>query len=253
MIEGISSFSAIELSSSFTNSEKHPSKNGQSEHKPVASNKDNDTTGLRLTPEQKKEVEELKKRDQEVRTHEQAHITVGGSLASPPNYTTVAGPDNKQYATGGEVQIDTSPIEGEPEKTIEKAIKIRNAATAPANPSSQDMQVAAQASQMEAQARAKKAEKQNIGDNEKDYNKNFLNEKISSLPYQKQNTVNMVQSNEPFLNIFDLSKQMKTANIDNIQIFNTHISKTHTQQSAAALYAQSNQIQKNNYSLSIVL
>ena len=54
---------------------------------------------------------------------------------------------------GGEVRIDTSPVEGDPEATLLKAQQIRRAALAPANPSAQDRNVAAKASSLESQAR----------------------------------------------------------------------------------------------------
>ena len=54
---------------------------------------------------------------------------------------------------GGEVSIDTSPVEGDPEATIQKARQIQAAANAPAEPSSQDRSVAAKASQLEQAAR----------------------------------------------------------------------------------------------------
>ena len=54
------------------------------------------------------------------------------------------------------VKIDTSSG-STPEDTIRKAQTIRAAALAPAEPSGQDRAVAAQASQMEAQARAEQA------------------------------------------------------------------------------------------------
>lgn len=142
--------------------------------------------GLDLPLNKKKEVEKLKKRDQEVRTHEQAHMTAGGDLTSrPASYTTTKGPDNKSYATGGEVQINVSE-EINPEKTIEKARKIRNAALAPSNPSSQDMQVASQANQMEAQARI---EKNSIKNSEND--KNELSEKNSITTKKQDETLHI--------------------------------------------------------------
>lgn len=158
MIEGITSAPGLsECSNIIGRSVNSDAKQNKKEHTHTAaqsvSQKDTDATGLRLTPEQKKEVEELKKRDQEVRAHEQAHMAAGGDLASPASYTTAKGPDNKSYATGGEVRIDISPVDGNPKKTIEKAARIRSAALAPASPSGQDMQVAAQATQMEVQAR----------------------------------------------------------------------------------------------------
>lgn len=68
------------------------------------------------------------------------------------------GPDGKQYAVGGEVHIDTTPIAGNPEATARKARRIRAAALAPADPSPQDRAVAAQAAAMEAQAKQELAQ-----------------------------------------------------------------------------------------------
>jgi SprA-related family. len=113
--------------------------------------------GKDLNEEEKAEVKELKARDQEVRTHEQAHISASGGLSmGGASYERQRGPDGRMYAVGGEVQIDTS--EGtSPEDTISKAQQIRRAALAPAEPSGQDRQVAARAAQMEADARQEKA------------------------------------------------------------------------------------------------
>ena len=52
--------------------------------------------------------------------------------------------------------IDTSPVPDDPDATIRKAQTVRQAALAPAKPSSQDRAVAAQATKMEATARAEK-------------------------------------------------------------------------------------------------
>lgn len=106
-----------------------------------------------LSQEEQREVQELKNRDREVRAHEQAHLAAAGPYATGgPTYEYQRGPDNRQYAVGGEVQIDTSP-EKDPEATIRKAQTVRRAAQAPAEPSSQDRSVAAAAARMEAQAR----------------------------------------------------------------------------------------------------
>lgn len=64
------------------------------------------------------------------------------------------GPDGVRYAVGGEVKIDTAAVQGDPVATLEKAQRIRAAALAPAQPSSQDLNVAAQAAQLAVQARA---------------------------------------------------------------------------------------------------
>lgn len=63
------------------------------------------------------------------------------------------GPDGRQYATGGEVSIDVSPVAGDPQATIDKAEKIRRAALAPAEPSQADRAVAARATAMANEAR----------------------------------------------------------------------------------------------------
>lgn len=108
-----------------------------------------------LTEEEQEQVSELKSRDREVRSHEQAHLAAAGPYATGgPSYEYQQGPDGRRYAIGGEVGIDTSPVSGDPEATIQKAQQIRAAAVAPASPSSQDQQVAAAATQMESQARA---------------------------------------------------------------------------------------------------
>ncbi len=112
------------------------------------------TDTLTLSPEAQTQVRELQQRDREVRAHEQAHVAAAGQyVRGGINYTYTKGPDNKQYATGGNVSLDTSPIAGDPEATEEKARILRSAALAPGNPSAQDQSVAAQASTMEAEAR----------------------------------------------------------------------------------------------------
>lgn len=114
---------------------------------------------------QKKQVSEadaallakLQARDRQVRQHEMAHLAVSGGLAtSGASYTYQKGPDGVNYAVGGEVSIDTSPGRT-PEDTIARARQIQAAALAPADPSGQDRSVAAQAQQMEIQARAELA------------------------------------------------------------------------------------------------
>ena len=104
-------------------------------------------------PAQLRELARLAARDREVRAHEQAHMAAGGGLVTGgPSFTYATGPDGKRYATGGEVGVDTSPGRT-PQETMAKAERIRAAAMAPAQPSGQDMQVAAQASRMQMQAR----------------------------------------------------------------------------------------------------
>jgi len=106
------------------------------------------------------EIAKLVSRDQEVRTHEQAHAAVGGRYAGAPSYTYERGPDGKRYAVGGEVGIDTSPIPSDPEATLRKMEVVIRAALAPAEPSAQDRQVAAQAQTQMVEARAQLAQQQ---------------------------------------------------------------------------------------------
>ena len=99
-------------------------------------------------------MRELKARDREVRSHEQAHQAAGGAHTSgAPQYTYVEGPDGQQYASGGEVSIDIAAVPDDAEATILKMEQVRSAALAPANPSAQDRRVAAEASQIESKAR----------------------------------------------------------------------------------------------------
>lgn len=103
---------------------------------------------------EQEEIAKLRARDKEVRAHEHAHSAAAGGLAKGgATFTYERGPDGRQYAVGGEVSIDTSPIAGDPEATIRKAQQIRAAALAPADPSSQDRAVAASTAALEAQAR----------------------------------------------------------------------------------------------------
>ena len=106
-----------------------------------------------LTPQQQQQVDELAQIDRQVHQHEQAHISAGGDLITGgPNYSYTYGPDGKQYATGGEVGIDTA-AEKKPEANIAKGQHIQAAALAPADPSPQDYQVASIGNQLEAQGR----------------------------------------------------------------------------------------------------
>ncbi|MAY75499.1 MAG: hypothetical protein CMJ31_12455 [Phycisphaerae bacterium] len=110
-----------------------------------------------LTPEQEREVEQLKQRDREVRAHEQAHLAAAGGLAlSGAVYQYRRGPDGNQYAVGGSVAIDVSKG-ATPEETIRKAAQAKAAALAPADPSSADLRVAAKADRLAAEARAELA------------------------------------------------------------------------------------------------
>lgn len=113
-----------------------------------------------LDPSEQHEVQRLAARDREVRAHEAAHMAAGGALVrGGMQLDYERGPDGALYAVGGEVSIETGE-EKTPEATLRKAETIRNAALAPANPSSQDRAVAAVAAQMAATARQELSQQQ---------------------------------------------------------------------------------------------
>ena len=166
MIQGVAS-SSIQTGHGFGN----PVRSGAQSSKPAGERSDSATTSSEsskstasqvnlLTPEQQRQVQQLKEIDRKVRAHEQAHLSVGGDLVrGGATYSYQAGPDNQRYAVGGEVSIDASPGRT-PEETIPKAQHIRAAALAPADPSAQDQSVAARAARMESDARMELAAQQ---------------------------------------------------------------------------------------------
>ena len=103
--------------------------------------------------EVKAEIKELELTEEEVIVHEQAHKAVGGGVTGSITYTHTEGPDGKRYINGGEVSINTK--EGATaEETLKILEKIKAAALAPADPSPQDLRVAASATAQIQQTRA---------------------------------------------------------------------------------------------------
>lgn len=155
------------------------------------------TEGKTLTEEEQKQVDELKARDAEVKAHEQAHIAAGGSyVRGGASYDYQTGPDGKKYAVGGEVSIDTSPVEGDPQATINKAQVILKAALAPAEPSGQDKSVASQARQMMASARKELMAEKTNPDESSQSNTQVENDKQNSNSKNSgNNTDNTVDTN----------------------------------------------------------
>lgn len=102
---------------------------------------------------EQKAVQELKRRDKEVRMHEAAHssnpdlVKIG---AAQFDYTI--GPDGKAYATGGRVTLSTGRART-PEEALSKAEALKKAAMAPGEPSSKDFQALNSAIAMEFEAR----------------------------------------------------------------------------------------------------
>ena len=121
------------------------------------SQNDKKRDGTVLSDAEQAVVNDMKARDQEVRTHEEQHKATGGQYASSPSYSYETGPDGKKYITDGEVQISVS-VEDSPDKTIAKMQQVQRAALAPQEPSGQDRKVAAEAAMKEAEARREMAE-----------------------------------------------------------------------------------------------
>ena len=107
--------------------------------------------GVVQTPDQQQQLKELQRADTNVRQHEAAHQAAGGPYAGGASFTYTRGPDGKNYATAGEVPVDTSP-ERDPHATVRKMETVKAAALAPADPSPQDLRIAQQADAAKAQA-----------------------------------------------------------------------------------------------------
>ena len=148
-----------------------------------------------LGEEEKREVDKLKKTDQEVRAHERAHMAAGSGLVmGGASYEYERGPDGKMYAVSGEVKIDTSK-ERDPEATIRKMQKVRRAALAPAQPSGQDRSVAARASQIEAEARIELQKERSDSTKERDDQQTVLPSSTHSNPFKTENIAPPVGNN----------------------------------------------------------
>jgi len=141
---------------------------------------------LQLEQEQQ-QIKELKARDTEVRTHEQAHAAVGGQYAGSPSYEYQRGPDGTNYAVGGEVPIDVGVINGDLQATIDKMQTVRAAALAPAEPSGADRAIAADATQKMAAAQAElaSADDEDSSEDKSRVSASFSNSESSELKTAK--------------------------------------------------------------------
>lgn len=106
-----------------------------------------------MSEQELRQLQTLKRRDVEVRTHEQAHLAAAGRYArGGASFSFERGPDGASYAVEGQVGIDLSK-ERSPEDTLRKMQTVRRAALAPLSPSAADRGIAARAAVMESQAR----------------------------------------------------------------------------------------------------
>jgi hypothetical protein len=107
------------------------------------------------------QLQALKTQDKKTRAHELAHLQTAGLYATGfPVYHWEEGPDGQEYANGGHVEVDVTPIQGDPQATLEKMRTIQKAALAPEDPSPQDYAVFAKAQALMEKAHAQLARKQ---------------------------------------------------------------------------------------------
>ena len=110
-------------------------------------------TGAKMDADDEALLQKLQSRDAKVRSHELAHMmAAGGQAAGLPEYTYQTGPDGRQYAVGGAVNISISST-GDAQHDAGQAETARRAALATGEPSIRDALTAAQAGDMAARAR----------------------------------------------------------------------------------------------------
>ncbi|MEA3406213.1 MAG: putative metalloprotease CJM1_0395 family protein [Pseudomonadota bacterium] len=202
--------SSIPAPNTSTNSEDETSQS------PAAKPVEQTNSSTELSDEAKQVINQLKARDAEVRAHEMAHqAAAGGYSTGGASYSYQVGPDGRRYAIGGEVSIDVSPVAGDPEATLQKAMVVQRAALAPAEPSSQDMKVASSAIQMANQARVEIAtkaieEKQELSEDSVEADEdNSSNESVDSSSHAIQFQLNEQNQSIPDRNGFDLRVQLQ--------------------------------------------
>lgn len=105
------------------------------------------------------EIRRLKAWEDHVKQHERQHQLAGGDCAGAPSYTYTTGPDGKRYISGGEVTMYV-PSGNSLEDSEVALERVKRAASAPADPSPQDLKTAAMASAKQASIRMNIAKKQ---------------------------------------------------------------------------------------------
>jgi hypothetical protein len=91
---------------------------------------------------EKVQIQRLKNRDNEVRSHEKKHVRAAQGLTiGDPVYRKIIGPDGKAYAVEGRVQINVSPNDVDPNASLRRAQIIQNSALSPMSPSSADISI----------------------------------------------------------------------------------------------------------------
>ena len=118
---------------------------------------ENFSMGLLRDAYQRAEARELREiafRSDNVRRRVWQQALVAGPLVKgQPNYDYMIAADEKMYVRSASVSIDNSPVSGDPEATIQKARKVRNAYMGVAMPNTADYKAASSAVTMGINAR----------------------------------------------------------------------------------------------------
>ena len=124
------------------------------------------SNGRKLSQEEQKEVERIKRIDREVRRRELANRAVAGEYArGAVSFEYVTGPDGKKYAVEGHINIVVRSVPNNPKATIRKAQAIRNI-NLTSGSSPQGRSVSAEVARMEREARMElKTEQRKESDN----------------------------------------------------------------------------------------
>jgi hypothetical protein len=124
------------------------------------------SNGRKLSQEEQKEVERIKRIDREVRRRELANRAVAGEYArGAVSFEYVTGPDGKKYAVEGHINIAVRSVPNNPKATIRKAQAIRNI-NLTSGSSPQGRSVSAEVARMEREARMElKTEQRKESDN----------------------------------------------------------------------------------------
>ncbi len=111
-------------------------------------------SGAELSDSEQDLLRRLRDRDAKVRGHETAHImAASGQVVGGATYQYQTGPDGRQYAVGGSVNISMGSSFGDDEETARRAATAQRAAMAAGDPSLRDMQAAMRASNLASRAR----------------------------------------------------------------------------------------------------
>lgn len=99
----------------------------------------------KLSAAERRQVSRLRRRDAAVYRRARTQLNAAGHHAVAAYYTYQLGPDGKRYAVDGAVQLDLTPVKGDPRATKQKAEQVRLAALAPFDVSAAERRMATKA------------------------------------------------------------------------------------------------------------